>query len=101
MFDYVEQIPDSILKTLMNIVAIFFRTCTWIVDTAGKTLQEIIVETMENLDVPEKIVELVNAIFDSNWAWIYHFSLLEILLGGALIVVVLFGIIKYFTDIIL
>lgn len=101
MSDFIETLPNGILKNLLNLVAKFYDTCTWIFDNFTRSLSSIILEYVEASDTPEWLVTILKGLLTSNAAWIYKFSVLDLILGTMLIFVLVYGVVKFFTDIVL
>lgn len=98
--DYVAGMEGGLIKTLFTLLDKFMTMCTVIANYFDATLREVIVNALQRVEIHEDIVKAINEILEGPWAFIYNISLGDILLGGALLFVIVFGIVKYFTDIV-
>lgn len=98
--DYIDGMSSGVFKTLFTMLDRFIGVCTTVYEYGNSTLHELIIRVLDNTNIPEIQIQALDKILSGSWAWIYNITILEILMGSTLIAVILFGIIKYFTDIV-
>lgn len=96
-----SQLEDGVIKILFQFLNMFITVCSKIAEVSSKTLEELLIEVLQWAGVPDFQTTIIDVILDGPWAFFYHITIADLLLGGALIAVIVFGIVKYFTDIIL
>lgn len=102
MFDQlIDSMGPGILRTLLQLLNPFTKVCVRIVEYSGSTIRDILTGYLETTTAPEWLVNVIDFILGTDAAWIYNITIGEIILGSFLIIVVCFGIVKFFTDIVL
>lgn len=101
MWDFVADMPDGILKTMFLILQGIATVALTIYKYLFTDLEVILTNTLEGANVPSWIVNIIDWLLDRPSAWVYDLSLFELIFGFGLVIVLIFGIVKYFTDIIL
>lgn len=102
MFDsIVESMNPGVIRTLFRFFSPFIQLCTKVVEYMDLTLRSVLTEALETQGAPNWIVRFINKILSTDVAFIYNVSLGEMLLGGLLFIILCYGIVKFFTDIVL
>lgn len=102
MFDYVDQLPSGIYKGMLKLISMFYDTCVKIYNASTVTISNLLQNLLQNFGLSEKWSEVItNFLEKPSNSWIFSATLGELILGGLLVSVLIFGIVKFFTDIIL
>lgn len=102
MFDsIVESMNPGVIRTLFRIFSPFIKLCTKVVEYMDLTLRSVLTEALETQGVPNWIVRFINKILSTEAAFIYNVTFGEMLLGSLLFIILCYGIVKFFTDIVL
>lgn len=101
MFDFYEQFPDGPIKILFRILHGLGVVCTFIYDNLFLDIGKILENTLEAVNTPEWIIKIVNWLLDQPFNWFYQLSIFEIIFGLGFIFILIYGIVKFFTDLVL
>lgn len=102
MFDtLVDSMNPGVIRTLFKLFSPFIQLCTKVVEYMDLTLRSLLTQILESQGVPDWIVRFINKILSTDAAFIYNVTLGEMLLGGLLFIILCYGIVKFFTDIVL
>lgn len=100
MWDFVSDMPNGIFKTMFLILQGITTVATAIYKYLFTDLGEILSNVLQSVNLPEWLIKIINWLLDTPAAWIYQLNLFELIFGLGLIIVLVFGIVKYFTDIV-
>lgn len=101
MWEFVNEMPPGVLKTMFQILSGIALVANTIWKYLFTDLSTILTNIIEEINLPQWLINMVDWLLDTPAAWIYQLSLFEILFGLGLVVVLIFGIVKFFTDIVL
>lgn len=103
MYDsLVDSMEPGVLRTLFKIFGGFVKICTNIVPMMDMTLRQIFTAFLEQIvEAPEWLVDFIDFLLSSDAAFVYNIALGELILGSILILVLAYGIVEFFTDIVL
>lgn len=102
MFEYVDSLPNGIVKSLLNLVSMFWDTCISVYEFTTQTLSQLLNNLLTSVGISEKWADLItNFLEKPSNAWLFSATLGELILGSLLVSLLIFGIVKFFTDIVL
>lgn len=91
--------PDNIIGIMFRILDGAMYIANLLVENLMRTPSEIINNWLENEGLPDWLVEFLDAVVKWNSPLTANITLFDLLIGSALIIVLVFGTVKFFTNV--
>lgn len=92
------ELPDNVIGTMFKILKAAMAFANLLVENLTRTPSEIFSNWLADINTPDWLNTIITGWLNINNPFISNLTIFDILLGGALMIVLIIGVVKFFGD---